>query len=43
MITCHLIPETPFPQISTFVEIQDLTYMEEVTDSGLVVLTGFSF
>jgi hypothetical protein len=28
-ITCHPTPETHFPQISTFVEIQDLTYMEK--------------
>ena len=28
-ITCHPIPETPFPQISTIVEIRDLTYMEK--------------
>ena len=28
-ITCHPTPETPFSQISTFVEIRDLTYMEK--------------
>jgi hypothetical protein len=28
-ITYHPILETPFPQISTFVEIRDLTYMEK--------------
>jgi hypothetical protein len=42
-ITCHPIPDTLFPQISTFVEIQDLTYMEKVIDSQLDVSTGFLF
>ena len=28
-ITYHPTPETHFPQISMFVEIQDLTYMEK--------------
>ena len=42
-ITCHSIPETPFPQISMFIEIRDSTYIEKVTDSGLDASTRSSF
>jgi hypothetical protein len=35
-ITCHPTPETPFPQISTFVEIRDLTHMEKSLTQDLM-------
>jgi hypothetical protein len=35
-ITCHLTPETLFSQISTFVEIRDLTYMEKSLTQDLM-------
>ncbi len=36
VITCHPTPETHFLQISTFVEIRDLTYMEKSLTQDLM-------
>ena len=42
-ITCHSIPETHFPQISTFVEIQDSTYMEKSLTQDSMCRQDFLF